>query len=90
VQCAELIVLAPFLLVRVILPESFDLTAEHFDRSETITIFRRLMPVAVQLQVGESVGQAAADRPATASTASRRFGAYAPAARPATAIRHET
>jgi hypothetical protein len=61
VEFPEAIVLAPLLLVLVIVPQSRQVPAERVDRVGSIRVAGCAEPVAVQLQIGELVGQARPD-----------------------------
>ena len=56
------VVLAPFLVVLVVVPQGFQLAAQRVDRGEPVRVSRRAGPVAVQLQVREPVRDARPDR----------------------------
>jgi hypothetical protein len=88
VELPEAVVLAPFLLVLVVIPQGRQVTAKRVDGAGAILVAGRAEPVAVQLQIRELVGQADSPEPATASAASFGFGWYAWAARLASASHH--
>ena len=56
------VVLAPFLVVLVVVPQGCQLAAQRADGGEPVRVGRRADPVAVQLQVREPVRDARPDR----------------------------
>jgi len=61
VELSEAVVLAPFLIVLVVVPQRRQVPAERVDGTGAIGVSGRAEPVAVQLQIGELVGQARPD-----------------------------
>src|SRR5690242_3970460 len=61
-ELSETILLAPFLLAGVKVPQIRQLTADRIDRTGTVQVTGRAEPVAVQLEIGEPVSQARPDR----------------------------
>jgi hypothetical protein len=62
IELPEPVILAPFLIAGVVVPQRGHLAAEDADGPGPVPLIGRGEPVAVQLQVGELVGETGADR----------------------------
>jgi hypothetical protein len=61
-EVTDEVVLAPFLVVLVVVPQGCQLAAQRADGGEPVRVGRRADPAAVQLQVREPVRDARPDR----------------------------